>query len=67
MWPRIALFISPVDREAGLYSVRLRKGWWSGPGTGGTGVLLLELTLELRATDERERMREALRATADLL
>lgn len=65
MWPRIAIFIHPVDRE-GTYRVRIRKGWWGGPGKGGQGAVLGEFEVKLRATDERERIREALRAAADL-
>lgn len=67
MWPRIAVFIAPLGNASGTYSVRIRKGWWAGPGTGGAGAVLAEFEVELRATSERERIREALRAAADLL
>lgn len=67
MWPRIAVFIHPTGRADGQYQVRLLKGWWAGPGHGGANRVLADFHLELRATDERERLREALRAAADLL
>lgn len=67
MWPRLAVFIAPVDRESGLYRVTLRKGWWAGPGHGGQGAVLREIIVSLKATDEVERVREALRAAADSL
>lgn len=67
MWPRIVVFISPIDAARTLYRVRIRKGWWGGPGTGGSGAVLHDFEVELRATSENERIREALRAAADLL
>lgn len=68
MWPRIGVFIAPVDREAGRYRVRILKGWWAGPGTGGMHATLhdAEMILEVgKATSERALIREALRAVAD--
>lgn len=67
MWPRLAVFIAPIDRESGKYRATLRKGWWAGPGHGGQGAIMHEMIVELRATDERERIREALRLVADAL
>lgn len=67
MWPRLAVFIHPTGRQDGLYRCVVRKGWWGGPGTGGRGATLLEVELALKATDERERIAEALRAAADAL
>ncbi len=65
MWPRIAVFIAPVDAQAARYRVRVVKGWWAGPGTGGRQSVVFESELTLRATSERERIAEALRAAAD--
>lgn len=65
MWPRIAVFISPSDTASATYRVRIRKGWWGGPGTGGKGATLADFDVQLRATDERDRIREALRAAAE--
>lgn len=67
MWPRVAVFIHPTGRADGQYLVRVLKGWWAGPGTGGANRVIGEFHLELRATDERERLREALRAAAEML
>lgn len=67
MWPRLAVFIAPTGRVDGEYAVRIRKGWWKGPGHGSTGALLAEFVVSLKATDEKERIREALRAAADLV
>lgn len=66
MWPRLAVFIHPVNHE-GRYRVVIRKGWWKGPGHGSTSAVLAEVEVSLKATDERERIREALRAAADNL
>lgn len=67
MWPRLAVFIAPVDKDSGSYRVRVLKGWWGGPGTGGRQAILFEGTTDLKATSERERIAEALRAAADAL
>lgn len=70
MWPRIGVFIRPVDRDAGVYGVRVLKGWWAGPGNGGMHATLHdgEVVLDVgKATSERELIREALRAVADSL
>lgn len=67
MWPRLAVFIHPTGNQDGEYRIRVLKGWWGGPGTGGRHAVLGEFVLPLRATDERERIREALRSAADLL
>lgn len=67
MWPRLAVFIAPIDTDAGTYRVRVVKGWWKGPGTGGVQAILFEGSCDLKSTSERERIAEALRAAADAL
>lgn len=67
MWPRIAVFIAPTDVGAARYRIRVVKGWWAGPGTGGRQAIVYEAELSLRSTTERERIAEALRAAADAL
>lgn len=65
MWPRIAVFIHPTGKEDGQYRVRVLKGWWAGPGTGGANRVLGEFHLDLRHESEEERLAQALRAAAD--
>lgn len=70
MWPRIGVFVRPIDRSAGVYGVRVLKGWWAGPGTGGMHATLHdgEVVLNVqKCATERELVREALRAIADSL
>lgn len=66
MFPRIVVFIHPLNLE-GLYRLRLVKGWWDGRGHAGSRKTIAEFEVSLKATDETERIREALRAAADLL
>lgn len=65
MWPRLAVFIHPTGKHDGEYAIRVMKGWWAGPGTGGRHSIVFEAVLELKSTSERERIAEALRAAAD--
>jgi hypothetical protein len=67
VWPRLLVAIHPTGHADGEYRVRLRKGWWAGPGHGGQSAVIGEFLVELRATTERERIAEALRAAADEL
>lgn len=54
--PRYAMFVYPVDAGSGTYRVRIRKGWWGGPGKGVTGrdVLDERVTLGERPSSELE-------------
>lgn len=69
MWPRLAVFISPLERGGSVYRVGVRKGWWGGPGRGGESRVVAEYQLELssKPTDDLDVIRELLRAAADAL
>lgn len=67
MWPRLHCFIYPLDSASGLCRVRVIKGWWMGPGHGGRQATIADVEVTIRSTDDRERMRLALRAAADAL
>lgn len=60
--PRYAIFVYPVDTAERRYRVRVRKGWWGGPGRGVTGRDILDrtVTLDGTATEELETVMSAL-------
>lgn len=66
MFPRLFISIGPTG-VGSAYSVRVRKAWWSRASLAHASATIVEVDMDLKATDEREKFREALRAAADLI
>lgn len=47
--------------------LRLRKQWWGGPGTGGTGRVLHEFCIPVKDVPESEMLARGLEAVAAAL